>query len=198
MWASRYTKSVFCTNFEPQYLLVRPYPSLRITFTSPALRIPGLLQTKFLDRVGGPQHVREGILDALAHGTGVTAKISWLTNSGANGDRHSSSLEGKPRWIHCTPLLGSDEKVGVWMIVMVENEEVTGALNSHRAAAGGMASPIQMGAASSRFTGDKLYEEYLRREGQDVGSIRSPRSQHGGSQVSMRERRAAENSFKDF
>ena len=115
---------------------MRPYPSLRITFTSPALRIPGLLQTKFLDRIGGPSHVREGILDALAHGPGVTAKISWLTES-ANAGQHdrrpsngsTTHLEGKPRWIHCTPLLGSDERVGVWMVVMVENEEVTGQLN---------------------------------------------------------------------
>jgi len=95
---------------------VRPYPSLRITFTSAALRIPGLLQSRFLDRVGGPLHVREGIYDALSQGVGVTAKISWLTASNAGGDR--SGLEGKPRWIHCTPLLGSDAKVGVWMVGM--------------------------------------------------------------------------------
>lgn len=36
---------------------------------------------------------------------------------------------GKARWIHCTPLLGSDDRVGVWMVVMVEAEEVTGRLN---------------------------------------------------------------------
>nr|POE47551.1 phototropin-2 [Quercus suber] len=107
------------------YLLVRPYPSLRITFTSPALRIPGLLQNRLLDRIGGPEHVRQGILEALSTGTGVTAKITWLVR-----DRNSANSDegGKARWIHCTPLLGSDEKVGVWMVVMVEGEQVTGAL----------------------------------------------------------------------
>lgn len=182
-----------------QYLLVRPYPSLRITFTSPALRIPGLLQTKFLDRIGGPHHVREGILDALAHGTGVTAKITWLTQSTVPGDRESSSLQGKPRWIHCTPLLGSDERVGVWMIVMVEGEEVTGQLNrQQQGAESGLGSPV--GAASSRFTGSKLYAEYLRREGKPAEEI----SNHGGSQrsrrdqESVRERRDVDDQFRDF
>lgn len=146
------------------YLLVRPYPSLRITFTSPALRIPGLLQTKFLDRVGGPQQVREGVLDSLAHGMSVTAKISWLT--GAGGQNFNMPSEGKPRWIHCTPLLGSDDKVGVWMIVMVENEEITGTLNARSNLNEGPGSP--MGAASARYTGHKLYTEYLRREGKEM------------------------------
>ncbi|EMD00802.1 hypothetical protein BAUCODRAFT_61939 [Baudoinia panamericana UAMH 10762] len=181
------------------YLLVRPFPSLRITFTSPALRIPGLLQTKFLDRIGGPQQVREGILDALSHGTGVTAKISWLTNP--TEGKSATGLEGKPRWIHCTPLLGSDERVGVWMIVMVENEEVTGQLNRNQPLAeSGLGSPIGMGAASPRFTGNKLYAEYLRREGKATGDG----STFGGSQRSKqssaldRERREVDDQFRDF
>ncbi|KAK3071748.1 hypothetical protein LTR53_008076 [Teratosphaeriaceae sp. CCFEE 6253] len=192
------------------YLLVRPYPSLRITFTSPALRIPGLLQTKFLDRIGGPQHVREGILDALAHGTGVTAKISWLTHSATPGDRDSSgSMQGKPRWVHCTPLLGSDERVGVWMIVMVEGEEVTGALNRAPTSAGGGGGGeggrrgMPVGAADPSFTGNKLYAEYLRREGRPGEEMQS---NFGGSQRSRqthtregaRERRDADDQFHDF
>lgn len=177
-----------------QYLLVRPYPSLRITFTSPALRIPGLLQTKFLDRVGGPSHVREGILDALAHGTSVTAKISWLVNSGGPNDGvRGNAMEGKPRWIHCTPLLGSDEKVGVWMIVMVEHEEVTGALNRAGSMPSGLQSPTQSGAGSTRFTNNKLFTEYMRREGRAPadGSVASRHS-------SERDARSAERNFKDF
>jgi hypothetical protein len=67
-----------------------------------------------MDRIGGPQSVRDGILESLTEGVTVTARISWLT--GATNQEERSSLEGKARWIHCTPLLGSDEKVGVWMI----------------------------------------------------------------------------------
>ncbi|KAF2108555.1 hypothetical protein BDV96DRAFT_261913 [Lophiotrema nucula] len=174
------------------YILVRPYPSLRIIFTSSALRIPGLSQSRLMDRIGGPQHVREGLLDALSQGVGVTAKISWLTqsakghgNTNKNSDRNSSPsgedfLEGKPRWIHCTPLLGSDSKVGVIMIVMVDKEEITGSLNPSR-----LASPLPIRSreqmrdgwpmkglgqdiASARFTSGKLYAEYLRREGRDA------------------------------
>lgn len=182
---------------------MRPYPSLRITFTSPALRIPGLLQTRLLDRIGGPPHIREGILDALAHGTSVTAKIAWLT-SPASSDPDSGPAPGKPRWIHCTPLLGSDERVGVWMIVMVENEEVTGQLNRHvETPLSGMVSPV--GAASPKFTGNKLYAEYLRREGRPdtpgsaVGSARSgPASAAAHERERERERKEVDDQFRDF
>lgn len=40
----------------------------------------------------------------------------------------------RTRYISCTPLLGSDDQVGVWMVVMVENELVTGSLASRTAA----------------------------------------------------------------
>ncbi|KAI9700211.1 MAG: hypothetical protein M1820_006879 [Bogoriella megaspora] len=178
------------------FLLVRPWPSLRITFTSPTMRIPGLMQSKFMDRIGGPQSTRDGILDSLAHGVGVTAKISWLTNSsgqhyqssngGSSASHHDSiygsgkggPTDGKPRWIHCTPLLGSDEKVGVWMVVMVEQEDITGQLNVlsklnmnlNHGFESGVGSP-NLGAASARYNSSKLYAEYLRREGKEGGSM---------------------------
>lgn len=165
------------------YLLVRPYPSLRITFTSPTLRIPGLLQAKLLDRIGGPESVRAGLLDAFMQGTGVTAKIAWLT---AGSD---SMNIGKVRWIHCTPLLGSDEKVGVWMVVMVENELVTGGLNRRSQVVSPGVDSVQ---GAQRYTSAKLYADYLRREGK-------PETTEGtASTSSMRERRAADDAFRDF
>lgn len=36
-----------------QYLLVRPYPSLRMLFTSSSLEIPDILQSSFFSRIGG-------------------------------------------------------------------------------------------------------------------------------------------------
>lgn len=35
------------------YLLIRPYPSLRILFASPSLRVPGILQSPFMAKIGG-------------------------------------------------------------------------------------------------------------------------------------------------
>jgi len=186
-------------------MLVRPYPSLRITFTSPALRIPGLLQTKLLERVGGPAHVREGLVEALQSGTSVTARISWLTATsppgGAGGAdsgvSRGASVRGKTRWIHCTPLFGSDERVGVWMVVMVEQEEVTGLLNRQQqqqqqqvyesGGGGGGEVVTPVGAASPRFTGNKLYAEYLRREGRPATAGAGSGSAGGGSLRSRRE-----------
>lgn len=117
-----------------QYLLLRPHPSLRILFTSPSLRVPGILQSRFLDRIGGSTRVRDSLAEALADGSrGVTAKIRWLSSAAAslNSDR---SDEGRPRWIHCTPLLGAAGTVGVWMVVLVDDEKSPGPVRRFRPA----------------------------------------------------------------
>lgn len=102
------------------YLVVRPAPSLRILFSSPSLRVPGILQSRFLDRIGGSSRVRESLAEALSDGgCGVTAKIRWLANANAQPEAE----EGRPRWIHCTPLLGQSGTVGVWMVVLVDDEK---------------------------------------------------------------------------
>lgn len=57
--------------------------------------------------------MREELVAALAEGRGVTAKIRWVSRS---------DDEGRNRWIHCTPLLGANGNIGVWMIVLVDDE----------------------------------------------------------------------------
>ena len=95
------------------YLLVRPYPSLRILFAGPSLRVPGLLQSPFINKIGGSQRVRDELTQALADGRGVTARVRWVSKT----DR-----DGYNRWIHCTPLVGANGAIGVWMIVVVDEE----------------------------------------------------------------------------
>lgn len=80
--------------------------------------MPGILQSPFLDRIGGSNRVRDTLVAALADGRGVTAKVRWV--SGRNGEE-----EGRPRWIHCTPLLGQSGSIGVWMVVLIEDENAT-------------------------------------------------------------------------
>ncbi|OQO01027.1 hypothetical protein B0A48_13270 [Cryoendolithus antarcticus] len=114
------------------YLLLRPAPSLRILFSSPSLRVPGILQSPFLNRVGGSPRVRSDLFSALSEGRGVTAKIRWLARPDEDGEG-----EGRPRWIHCTPLLGHSGAVGVWMVVLVDEEgskEMIGSGRRFRAA----------------------------------------------------------------
>lgn len=109
---------------------------MRIIFVSPTLRIPGLLQSPFISRIGGPGHVREGLSEAFESGESVTAKITWLPTGRSEENDYSrpgsrgGSDSGRTRYISCTPLLGSDDRVGVWMVVMVEHEQVTGSLQS--------------------------------------------------------------------
>lgn len=78
-------------------------------------------------------HVRESLAHAFADGSrGVTAKIRWLSH--AVKDPQDSEEEGRPRWIHCTPLLGPSGAVGVWMVVLVDEDRHAGAVRKFRQA----------------------------------------------------------------
>ncbi|CAG8980938.1 hypothetical protein HYALB_00003797 [Hymenoscyphus albidus] len=99
------------------YLLVRPDPSLQIIFVSPSLRLPGILRTHLFSKLGGPAQTINALQDAFRDGASVTAKVLWLPKN----ERGRSAAE-KPRWIRCTPLLGSDDRVGVWMIILIPVE----------------------------------------------------------------------------
>ncbi|CAG7962645.1 unnamed protein product [Penicillium nalgiovense] len=96
-----------------RYLLVRPYPSLRILFTSPSLRIPGMLQSSFLNRIGETGAKRDSIVNAMMAGRSVTARIKWMTRF---------NNQGRHRWIHCTPLLANNGQIGVWMVIVIDDE----------------------------------------------------------------------------
>lgn len=57
----------------------------------------------------------------------MTAKIRWLTRADKDGEG-----EGRPRWIHCTPLFGHSGAVGVWMVVLVDDETSVTSQSSRR------------------------------------------------------------------
>ena len=97
-----------------QYLLIRPYPTLRILFASPTLRVPGILQSPFMNKIGGSSRVQSELTAALAEGRGVTAKVRWISKA---------DEEGRNRWIHCTPLIGSNGQIGVWMVVLIDDDQ---------------------------------------------------------------------------
>lgn len=73
-----------------------------------------MLQSSFLSRIGSSKAVREELVQAMISGRSVTARIKWVTRYNA---------EGRNRWIHCTPLLASNGQVGVWMVVVVDDDE---------------------------------------------------------------------------
>ncbi|TLD19915.1 hypothetical protein PspLS_09554 [Pyricularia sp. CBS 133598] len=106
------------------YLLVRPYPNLKILFASPSLRVPGILQSHFMSKIGGSSRVRDELTAALAEGHGVTAKVRWVASA--------KTGEGRHRWIHCTPLLGGNGAIGVWMVVITEDEEAVAGVSAPR------------------------------------------------------------------
>ncbi|KAK4657984.1 hypothetical protein QC762_202790 [Podospora pseudocomata] len=75
----------------------------------------GIFQTPVLSRIGGFDRVRQELEQGFKEGGGVvTAKMRWLTRS----------AEGRTRWVHGTPLVGSNGRVGVWMVVLVDDQEM--------------------------------------------------------------------------
>lgn len=66
-----------------------------------------------MNRIGGSARVRDELTQALAEGRGVTAKVRWVSRP---------DDDGRNRWIHCTPLIGSNGQIGVWMLVVVDDE----------------------------------------------------------------------------
>lgn len=136
------------------YLIIRPAPSLRILFTSPSLRVPGILQSRFLDRIGGNARVRDSLSNALGDGTrGVTAKVRWLSH--AVPDLESCYEEGRPRWIHCTPLLGQSGAVGVWMVVLVDEKDASQPARRFR-----QAPPVSSDIRARRLQGDNQFDGF--------------------------------------
>ena len=75
-----------------------------------------MLQSPFMNKIGGSNRVRDELTAALAEGRGVTAKVRWITRL---------DEEGRNKWIHCTPLVGSNGSIGVWMVVVVDDPKST-------------------------------------------------------------------------
>ena len=80
-----------------------------------------------MSKIGGSNRVRDELTTAFAEGRGVTAKVRWVTKT---------DEEGRNKWIHCTPLIGVNGQIGVWMVVVVNEERAT-----RRAATGGRHAP---------------------------------------------------------
>ena len=100
----------------------------------------------------------------------MTAKIRWLTRVEDEGED-----EGRSRWIHCTPLLGHNGAVGVWMVVLVD-EEGSGIGQSKRR--------FRPAPPVSRVIGGKEYDTHALKEKNDQERTRTdellpPRSRDG-------------------
>ncbi len=142
-----------------------------------------------MDKIGGSSRVRDELSTALAEGRGVTAKVRWLSRI---------DEEGRNRWIHCTPLLGSNGQIGVWMVVLVDDDQdlsrrwkqappvaphrgkVYGSARDtqHRAGSSAdstpshSANPSHPGSIQGKYT-PRAHNNYNPRKGGQNGSLRS-------------------------
>ena len=121
------------------YVLVRPAPSLRIIFVSPKLRrrFSGAVQKPFLSYVAASSNTMRGLRESFGSGEPVSAKINLLVEAGEGregtvaraGTRLEDAGRGRICWISATPMVGSDSRVGVWIIVVVEKTKVPSTSN---------------------------------------------------------------------
>lgn len=113
--------------------------------------------------------MRQDLGAALAEGRGVTAKIRWLTRPDEDGEG-----EGRPRWIHCTPLLGHSGAVGVWMIVLVDDEvSPTGQSSGRR---------FRQAPPVSSTIGGKEWDQSRSRERKHLNTYDKENDRRGGKQ----------------
>lgn len=75
-------------------------------------------QSHFLHRIGGAARFREDLQKQFRQGNAVTAKVRWLDTPSEHGEG-----DGRTRWVHCTPLMHYEEKIGMWMVVVVPAQE---------------------------------------------------------------------------
>lgn len=122
------------------YFLMRPSPSLKIIFASPALRKMGnLIQSTLLSHIAAPPATLKGLKESFESGNPVTAKVLFSAQASESKDGReldrsqskrdieeaSSSKLGRTCWISATPLLGGDDEVGVWMVVLVDQRSLS-------------------------------------------------------------------------
>ncbi|KAL9617979.1 MAG: hypothetical protein Q9160_007284 [Pyrenula sp. 1 TL-2023] len=118
-----------------QYLLIRPYPSLRIVFVSRAMKKYGRLQQRpFLAHVCAPQSTLTGLTESFESSTPVTAKIALASEGGkrdgtVTGRWGRKSTDdpakyGRTCYISATPLLDGNNRVGVWMVVIADKASI--------------------------------------------------------------------------
>lgn len=103
------------------YFLVRPDASFRITFLSPSLRHLGkeLLQSRFLSHITASDSVVANLKQCLMNGLPTTAKIRFHKGDADSDDSGNSSRQAT-KCLSATPLFGSDDRVGVWVIILVD------------------------------------------------------------------------------
>jgi hypothetical protein len=143
-----------------------------------------------MSRIGGSARVRDELTAALAEGRGVTAKVRWV--SGRHGEE-----EGRVRWIHCTPLLGQNGSVGVWMVVLVD-DEATAPIRRFR-----NAPPVSSDIGTTKYrqaNRDTLTNNYGE-SAMNIGSTSvpsTPRAERPGTSYSTGGQSIGEGSMRSF
>lgn len=160
------------------YMLIRAAPSLRIVFQSPKLRqrLGDVVQHPFLSHIAALPNTLAGLKESLGNGVAVSAKVNFMLSPGNRRDgteiRPGTAPDhSRPCWVSATPLLGSDDNIGVWMIVFVEKRKVASARTAGKEA--GSEGLIKESRAPSHRDRPTKIEIPVRRSSQRLRSSKS-------------------------
>lgn len=143
-----------------------------------------------MNKIGGSRRVQDELTTAFAEGRGVTAKVRWVSKA---------DEDGRNRWIHCTPLLGSNGQIGVWMVVLVDDDQELSRRWKQAPPVGPHRGKIY---GSSRHGQDYVgnNENYGMSDGSGAGSTRGqyPFKNHGMGATGVSLRSSSPNSVRLF
>jgi hypothetical protein len=156
------------------YMLIRPSPSYRIIFVSPALqKTVASSKSPLLSHLTASSKTMAGLKKSFQEGVPVSAKVSLSAAPGnsregksVNGYKHEDGTHGKAFWISATPLLGSDDLPGVWMVIFVQKSKL-----SHK----GSMKMVDSGASVEKTNTDK--EEAPSFSGRNADSSNQPKTE---------------------
>lgn len=80
---------------------------------------PGIMQTPLLNKINSSSEAYEDLTRALETGNEITSRVHWMAKRDQGG---------RQRWLRCTPLLSSNGQIGVWFVIIVDDEQADGRL----------------------------------------------------------------------
>ena len=118
-----------------------------------------------MNKIGGSGRVQDELTAALAEGRGVTAKVRWVSKA---------DEEGRNRWIHCTPLIGSNGQIGVWMVVIIDDDQ--GISRRWK-----QAPPVATSRGKDYGSSRDVYNRYRGSDEYASGTVSAASSMHNGN-----------------
>lgn len=114
-----------------KYVVIRPYPSLEVVFSSPSAKKHWSFgHDSFLTHLAAPASTVSILEESFQLGIPITAKVAIMPEAGSTttgtvtgkwGKKDGPAYMGEVCWVSATPLLDGNDNTGFWMVVIMNN-----------------------------------------------------------------------------